>query len=94
MLINNAVVFRRFNILDDYTLENQLEEIDINFKELVIVNVTSGLAFLPMIAAQVYAHTRCIFGIKNKLQTRSRKELLIKKRIKHKNFYAIENVGL
>ena len=30
MLINNAAVFRRFNILKDYPLEKQLEEIEIN----------------------------------------------------------------
>lgn len=33
ILINNAAIFRRFNILDDnYPLEKQLEEIDINLK--------------------------------------------------------------
>lgn len=37
ILINNAAVFRRFNILDDYPLEKQLEEIDINLKGPVMV---------------------------------------------------------
>lgn len=75
ILINNAAVFRRFNILDDYPLEKQLEEIDINLKgpvqvtniflkELlkskapVIINLTSGLGFVPMTAAQIYSATK------------------------------------
>lgn len=37
ILINNAAVFRRFNILEDYPLEKQLEEIDINLKGPVIL---------------------------------------------------------
>jgi uncharacterized oxidoreductase len=37
ILINNAAVFRRFNILDDYPIEKQLEEIDINLKGPVLV---------------------------------------------------------
>ena len=37
LLINNAAVFRRFNILSDYPLEKQLEEIEINFKGTVQV---------------------------------------------------------
>ena len=32
VLINNAAVFRRFNILEGYPLQKQLEEIDINLK--------------------------------------------------------------
>ena len=75
ILINNAAVFRLFNILDDYPLEKQLEEIDINFKgpvqvtniflkellkskEPVIVNLTSGLGYVPMTAAQIYSATK------------------------------------
>ncbi|MEO0896813.1 MAG: SDR family NAD(P)-dependent oxidoreductase [Bacteroidota bacterium] len=43
LLINNAAVFRRFNILEEYPLEKQLEEIDINFKgPVILTNV-----FLP-----------------------------------------------
>ena len=43
ILVNNAAVFRRFNILDNYPLEDQLEEIDINLNGPVrMVNV-----FLP-----------------------------------------------
>lgn len=37
IIINNAAVFRRFNILDPYPLEKQLEEIDINLKGPVIL---------------------------------------------------------
>ena len=37
IVINNAAVFRRFNILEDYPLEKQLEEIDINLKGPVLV---------------------------------------------------------
>jgi len=37
ILINNAAVFRRFNILEPYPLEQQLQEIDINFKGTVQV---------------------------------------------------------
>lgn len=75
ILINNAAVFRRFNILEDYPLEKQLEEIDINLKgpvqvtniflkellqskEPVIVNLTSGLAYVPMTDAQIYSATK------------------------------------
>lgn len=75
MLINNAAVFQRFNILDDYPLEKQLQEIDINFKgpvqvtniflkellkseEPVIVNLSSGLGFVPMTGAQIYSASK------------------------------------
>lgn len=75
ILINNAAVFRRFNLLKGYPLEKQLEEIDINLKgpvqvtniflpELlksskpVIVNLTSGLGFMPMTAAPIYSATK------------------------------------
>ena len=37
ILINNAAVFRRFNILEAYPLKRQLEEIDINLKGPVIL---------------------------------------------------------
>ena len=37
ILINNAAIFRRFNILEGYPLANQLEEIDINLKGPVMV---------------------------------------------------------
>ena len=37
ILINNAAVFRRFNILEDYPLEKQFEEIDINLKGPILV---------------------------------------------------------
>mgnify|MGYP001792749196 CR=1 FL=1 len=37
ILINNAAVFRRLHILDDYPLDKQLEEIDINLKGPVLV---------------------------------------------------------
>jgi len=75
VLINNAAVFRRFNILEEYPLAKQLEEIDINFKgpvqvtniflkellksnEPVIVNLTSGLGYIPMTAAQIYSASK------------------------------------
>lgn len=75
ILINNAAVFRRFNILEEYPIEKQIEEIDINFKgpvqvtniflkdllqssEPVIVNLTSGLGFVPMAAAQIYSASK------------------------------------
>ena len=75
ILINNAAVFRRFNMLGDYPLEKQLEEIDINLKgpvqvtqiflqallqspEPVIVNLTSGLGYVPMTAAPIYSATK------------------------------------
>ncbi|MEM7037277.1 MAG: SDR family NAD(P)-dependent oxidoreductase [Bacteroidota bacterium] len=37
ILINNAAVFRLFNILEDYPVEKQVQEIDINFKGTVQV---------------------------------------------------------
>ena len=37
ILFNNAAVFQRFNILENYPLEKQLQEIDINFKGAVVV---------------------------------------------------------
>ena len=37
IIINNAAVFRRFHVLEDYPLESQLEEININLKGPVIV---------------------------------------------------------
>ena len=75
ILFNNAAIFRRFNILEDFPLNKQLEEIDINFKgvvqvtnvflkellqseEPVIVNLTSGLGYVPMTAAQIYSATK------------------------------------
>ncbi|MEO0468424.1 MAG: SDR family NAD(P)-dependent oxidoreductase [Bacteroidota bacterium] len=75
ILINNAAVFRRFNLLNAYPVEKQLEEIDINLKgpvqvtsifleELlqsdapVIVNLTSGLGYVPMTAAPIYSATK------------------------------------
>jgi len=40
ILINNAAVFRRFNLLEGYPVERQLQEIDINFKGTVLVTNT------------------------------------------------------
>ena len=99
MLINNAAVFRRFNILDDYPLEKQLEEIDINLKgpvqvtniflkELlkskapVIVNLTSGLGFIPMTAAQIYSATKAAINswttsLRHQLRTTNARVVLL-----------------
>lgn len=43
MLINNAAIYRRFSIFEDYALEKQFQEIDINVKG--VIQTTS--LFLP-----------------------------------------------
>jgi uncharacterized oxidoreductase len=48
VLINNAAVFRRFNVLEGYPIEKQIEEVSINFNG--ILHVTNR--FLPLL------HTR------------------------------------
>lgn len=75
ILINNAAIFRLFGIQGDYPIENQLQEIDINFggtvqvtniflpallesKEPMIVNLTSGLGYIPVSAAPIYSATK------------------------------------
>lgn len=40
ILVNNAAIFRRFNFLDNYSLEKQLEEIDVNLNGIVRVTNT------------------------------------------------------
>lgn len=37
VLINNAAIFRRFSVLEDYPIEKQLEEVDINFNGVLHV---------------------------------------------------------
>ncbi len=71
ILINNAGVMAFFNIRDGHPLEEQAKEIDIDIlgpikmihyflptmheRETVIVNVSSGLAYVPYAAAPVYS---------------------------------------
>ncbi len=38
VLLNNAAVFRRFDMLEDYPLEKQIEEVQINFEGPIIVS--------------------------------------------------------
>lgn len=84
ILVNNAGVMAFFNILDGYPLEDQIREIDIDVvgpvkmihyflptmleRETIIVNVSSGLAYMPYAATPIYsgakafvhAYTRCM----------------------------------
>jgi uncharacterized oxidoreductase len=71
ILINNAGVFHAFRVVEGYPLEKQMQEIDIDIsgvvrmvhyflpmllgRESVLVNVSSGLAFVPYAAAPVYS---------------------------------------
>ena len=74
ILINNAGVLHMFNVKSDYPLEKQLHEIDIDIngivrfvhyflpmllqRESVLVNVSSGLAYIPYAAAPVYSASK------------------------------------
>lgn len=75
ILFNNAAVFRRFSLLENYPIAKQIQEIDINFsgtvlvtniflkelltsKEPIIINLTSGLGYIPMTAAPIYSATK------------------------------------
>lgn len=76
ILVNNAGVFHEFNIVkDQFPLESQLKEIDIDLggpvrmvyyflptllkkPEAAIVNVSSGLAFIPFVIGPVYSSTK------------------------------------
>lgn len=76
ILINNAGIFNIFDYKNGkLSIEQQVKEIDINFKgaikmvhyflplllehkEAAIVNVSSGLAFVPLTAAPVYCATK------------------------------------
>ena len=84
MLINNAGVMAFFNIVDGYPLAEQIKEIDIDAvgpirmieyflpsmldRESTIINVSSGLAYIPYAKAPVYsaakafvhAYTMCL----------------------------------
>jgi uncharacterized oxidoreductase len=71
ILVNNAGVMEFFNVLDGFPLEKQIKEIDIdvvgpirmiqNFlpsmveRESTIINVSSGLAYVPFARAPVYS---------------------------------------
>lgn len=75
ILFNNAAVFKLHDLSGSYSVEKQLEEIDINLsgtlrvthaflpllkegKEPTIVNLTSGLAYIPVSAAPTYSASK------------------------------------
>lgn len=74
LLINNAGVFHAFDVTSGYPLEQQLKEVDIDVngpirmahhflpgmlqRESVLVNVSSGLAFVPLAMAPVYSASK------------------------------------
>ncbi|MEQ8672557.1 MAG: SDR family NAD(P)-dependent oxidoreductase [Aggregatilineales bacterium] len=74
VLINNAGVIHLFNVLEAFPLNKQLQEIDIDIsgvvrmvhyflpmllkRESVLVNVSSGLAYVPYAAAPVYSASK------------------------------------
>lgn len=84
ILINNAGIMVFFDVLDGFPLEEQLHEIEIDVvgpirmiehflpalreREATIINVSSGLAYVPFAKAPVYsgakaflhAYTRCL----------------------------------
>ena len=71
ILINNAGVFHTFDVTQDFPLATQLQELDIDVngpvrmvhhflpglmkRDSVLVNVSSGLAFIPLSMAPVYS---------------------------------------
>jgi len=74
MLVNNAGIMHAFDVTQGFPLEKQLQEIDIDVsgpvrlvhhflpgmlkRESVIVNVSSGLAYVPYAAAPVYSASK------------------------------------
>ncbi|MEP0545771.1 MAG: SDR family NAD(P)-dependent oxidoreductase [Rhodothermales bacterium] len=74
ILVNNAGVMHAFDVTSDFPLETQLQEIDIDVagpvrlvhhflpgmlqREAMIVNVSSGLAYIPYAAAPVYSASK------------------------------------
>jgi uncharacterized oxidoreductase len=74
MLINNAGIMHAFDVTQGFPLEKQLQEIDIDVsgpvrlvhhflpgmlqRESVIVNVSSGLAYVPYVSAPVYSASK------------------------------------
>ncbi|MCO4770674.1 MAG: SDR family NAD(P)-dependent oxidoreductase [Deltaproteobacteria bacterium] len=74
LLINNAGVMHRYDVTSDFSLAKKLQEIDIDAsgpvrmvhhflpgmlrREAAIVNVSSGLAFVPFSQAPVYSGTK------------------------------------
>ena len=71
ILVNNAGVMDFFNVLDGHPLEKQIQEIDIDavgpvrmihhflpsmlLRDATIINVSSGLAYLPYSKAPIYS---------------------------------------
>ncbi|MEM9219207.1 MAG: SDR family NAD(P)-dependent oxidoreductase [Cyanobacteria bacterium P01_F01_bin.150] len=74
MLVNNAGIMHCFDMKQDFPLEKQLQEIDIDVsgpvrlvhhflpgmlqRESAIVNVSSGLAYIPYVSAPVYSASK------------------------------------
>ena len=74
ILVNNAGVMHTFDVTSDFPLAKQLDEIDIDVagpvrmvhhflpgmlgRESVLVNVSSGLAYMPYAAAPVYSASK------------------------------------
>ena len=74
ILVNNAGVMHAFDVTSEFPLETQLQEIDIDVagpvrlvhhflpgmlqREAMIVNVSSGLAYIPYAAAPVYSASK------------------------------------
>lgn len=74
LLVNNAGVFHEFDVAGGYPLPGQLQEVDINVngplrmvhhflphmleRPSTLVNVSSGLAFVPLARAPVYSATK------------------------------------
>jgi uncharacterized oxidoreductase len=74
MLVNNAGIMHAFDVTQGFPLEKQLQEIDIDVsgpvrlvhhflpgmlqRESVIVNVSSGLAYVPYASAPVYSASK------------------------------------
>ncbi len=74
MLVNNAGIMHWFDVTKEFPLEKQLQEIDIDVsgpvrlvhhflvgmlkRESVIVNVSSGLAYVPYASAPVYSASK------------------------------------
>ncbi|NJL54678.1 MAG: SDR family NAD(P)-dependent oxidoreductase [Spirulinaceae cyanobacterium RM2_2_10] len=74
MLINNAGIMHAFDVTQGFPLEKQLQEIDIDVsgpvrlvhhflpgmlkRESIIVNVSSGLAYVPYASAPVYSASK------------------------------------